>query len=125
MNGIEQSVGVDLSNHKHRDRLSIVAEILEIAMDGSLKTQIMYAGNLSFAQLNEYLEFLLKTRLLEKGCRDNKSVYRATQKGKTFLHNYYEVVKLLQNEEEEENSIFLRSTHLNHNRLSYRNRRKV
>jgi predicted transcriptional regulator len=36
---------------KRRDKLSIIAEILEIAKNGTLKTQIMYRANLSFAQL--------------------------------------------------------------------------
>jgi len=94
-------------------------------MDGSLKTRIMYAGNLSFAQLNEYLEFLLETELLKKNRIDNKNVYRTTQKGKMFLHNYYEIMELLRNEKEEENSILLQSARFNHNRLSYRSRRKV
>ena len=37
---------------KRRDRLYILAEILAIAKNGYLKTQIMYRANLSFAQLN-------------------------------------------------------------------------
>ena len=40
---------------KRRDRLYIIAEILEIAREGTLKTQVMYRANLSFTQLNDYL----------------------------------------------------------------------
>ena len=52
---------------KRRDKLYIIAEILEIAKEGILKTQIMYRANLSFTQLNEYLKFMLKINLLESG----------------------------------------------------------
>src|SRR5512136_1574964 len=63
---------------KRRDKLRIIAEILEIAKNGTLKTQIMYKANLSFAQLNEYLKFMLKIRLMEKVDNRGKDVYVAT-----------------------------------------------
>ena len=44
-----------LKTRKLRDRFCIIAEILVVAKDGSLKTQIMYRADLSLAQLNEYL----------------------------------------------------------------------
>ena len=53
------------NDRKRRDRLYIISEILNIAKGGSLKTQIMYGANLSFAQLNEYLNFLIKVEFLE------------------------------------------------------------
>ena len=68
---------------KRRDKLSIVAEILEIAKEGTLKTQIMYKANLSFAQLNDYLKFMLKNSLLNKFDARGKNVYAATEKGIT------------------------------------------
>ena len=51
---------------KRRDKLGIIAEILDVAKDGTLKTQIMYRANLSFVQLTEYLEYMLKTELIQK-----------------------------------------------------------
>jgi len=44
-----------LETRKLRDRFCIIAEILVVAKDGSLKPQIMYRADLSLAQLNEYL----------------------------------------------------------------------
>jgi predicted transcriptional regulator len=38
-----------------RDRFSIIAEMLVVAKDGSLKPQVIYRVDLSLAQLNEYL----------------------------------------------------------------------
>jgi predicted transcriptional regulator len=85
---------------KRRDKLYIVAEILEIARDGSLKTQIMYRANLSFTQLNDYLRFMLKINLLERVLENDREIYRATGKGVDFLQRYREINELLKSEEE-------------------------
>jgi predicted transcriptional regulator len=84
---------------KRRDRLYIIAEILEIAREGTLKTQIMYRANLSFTQLNDYLGFMLKISLLNKVSENDKDIYRATMKGMDFLQRYHEIVELLKTEE--------------------------
>jgi len=83
---------------KRRDRLYIIAEILEIAKEGTLKTQIMYRANLSFTQLNDYLNFMLKTNLLDKNLQNDKEVYKATEKGMDFLQRYREITELLKTE---------------------------
>ena len=83
------------TSRKRRDRLYIIAEILAIAKDGSLKTQIMYRANLSFAQLNEYLNFLLKRELIKVDTENNKTLYKTTSKGVKYLENYEEISNLL------------------------------
>jgi predicted transcriptional regulator len=85
---------------KRRDKLYIIAEILQIAKDGVLKTQIMYRANLSFTQLNEYIRFMLKNELLDKVILNNKESYRATAKGLNFLQRYHEITELLRTENE-------------------------
>ncbi len=85
---------------KRRDKLYIIAEILDIAKDGTLKTQVMYRANLSFTQLNDYLQFMLKINLLEKISISAKDVYRATEKGLEFLQRYREINELLKSVEE-------------------------
>jgi predicted transcriptional regulator len=85
---------------KRRDRLYIIAEILEIAKEGTLKTQVMYRANLSFTQLNDYLKFMLKISLLNKISENDKEIYRATNKGIDFLQRYREIVELLKTEED-------------------------
>jgi predicted transcriptional regulator len=88
---------------KRRDKLSIIAEILEIAKDGALKTQIMYKANLSFAQLNEYLKFMLKIKLLNKLVDNRKEMYGVTAKGLAFLQRYVELTELLTEEANSKN----------------------
>jgi len=88
------------TSRKRRDRLYIIAEILAIAKDGSLKTQIMYRANLSFAQLNEYLNFLLKRELVKVDTENARTLYKTTSKGVKYLENYEEISNLLRREKE-------------------------
>ena len=82
---------------KRRDRLFIIAEMLDIAKNGALKTQIMYKANLSFAQLNTYLKLLLETQLLEIINRKGKNIYRTTKKGCEYMQSYKEIIETLSN----------------------------
>ena len=81
----------------HRDRLQIMAEALDIAREGALKTHIMYKTNLSFKQLYFYLNLLLDRKLLETIKREDseKTLYRTTDKGLEFLKSYKEIKKSL------------------------------
>lgn len=90
---------------KRRDRLGIIAEILEIAREGTLKTQIMYRANLSFAQLNDYLKFMLKISLLNKFRNNGKDVYSTTEKGVDFLQRHLELTELLKEDENGKNGV--------------------
>jgi predicted transcriptional regulator len=78
-----------------RDRLAIMAEIMEVAKDGRLKTQIMYGVNLSFSQLKEYLSFLTKIRFLRVREENRKKVYETTVKGIQYIEYYREMANLL------------------------------
>ena len=88
------------ASSKRRDKLNIIAQILEIAKDGTLKTQIMYKANLSFAQLNDYLRFMLKINLLMKTDKNRKEIYKATEKGIDFLQRHQKISELLKSEAE-------------------------
>ena len=71
---------------KNRDRLSIVAAILEASNGGSSKTHIMYQANLSFLLLEKYLGIAFSSGLIER--RSFK--YHLTQHGKDFLKTYWQ-----------------------------------
>lgn len=100
-------------SRKRRDRLYIMAEILGVAREGTLKTQIMYQANLSFAQLNEYLSLLLELNLLETVKAADKNIYKTTEKGLRYLESYREIRELLKRENgkgnngKEANSLYL------------------
>ena len=82
-------------SRKRRDRSCIMAEILEVAREGALKTQVMYQANLSFAQLNEYLVLLSDLNLLEAVNTSKRTVYKTTGKGLRYLQSYKEIRKML------------------------------
>ena len=73
-----------------RDRLKIIAEILQEAKNGAKKTRIMYKCNLSYRQTKRFLTFLLETGLLRIG-----SSYDVTEKGLRFLQTYHTLEFLL------------------------------
>jgi len=83
------------NSSKRRDRLVIIAEIIGLAKKGISKTHIMFKANLSFSQLNLYLDLLSNTSLLEKISINGKVVYKATEKGLKFLVKQQEAIDLL------------------------------
>ena len=83
-----------------RDRHDIVNDILETARDAKVKTRIMGMAQLSFDQLNKYLDLLVKKGFMEnmaiKRKRQVISFYRTTRKGIELLHHMEAVNKLLE-----------------------------
>ena len=69
---------------KNRDRLSIIAAILEASSEGSSKTHIMYQANLSFSLLEKYLAIACSSGLIEH----QSFRYHLTKRGKEFLKTY-------------------------------------
>ena len=72
-----------------------MATIIEIAKEGTLKTQIMYKANLSFTQLNNYLSFLLSNNLITQTIYDGREGYVVTEQGLDFLQKHSELIELL------------------------------
>ena len=78
---------------KYRSRMDIVAEMLETAQGGAIKTRIMYRAFLSFPQLKEYLAVLTDRGLLEYEEKDKE--YVTTESGRRFLKMYKEVGQMI------------------------------
>jgi predicted transcriptional regulator len=70
---------------KRRDRHDIIVEILKAAINGKVKTDIMYKSRLSYAQLNEYLPKLVEHGFLKnlktKRKKNYKNIFQTTPKG--------------------------------------------
>lgn len=71
---------------KNRNRLSIIANILESASEGTTKTGIMFGANLSFKLLKKYLELVVNAGFVQV---DN-STYSLTDRGSKFLDRYHD-----------------------------------
>lgn len=93
---------------ERRDRLHIMAEIMEVAKGSQLKTRIMYKVNLSFSQVNEYLSFLTEMGFLRVRVENRKRLYETTAKGKLYIENYMEMSNLLRSQDHAEAQILLR-----------------
>jgi predicted transcriptional regulator len=76
------------ANRKKRTREEIIASILLSAKNGSSKTAIMYTNYLSFSQLNKYLNFGLKSKILYLN-GDGK--YLTTSKGLEYMKCFEEI----------------------------------
>jgi predicted transcriptional regulator len=74
-----------------------MASIIEIAIEGTLKTQIMYKANLSFTQLTEYLPSMLDAKLLTQAIYDGREGFVVTEQGLEFLKKHSELVNMLKN----------------------------
>ena len=69
---------------KNRDRLRIIAAILEASRTGASKTHIMFAANLSFKLLEKYLTITTQAGFIQL----QDSNYRLTSLGQDFLERY-------------------------------------
>jgi predicted transcriptional regulator len=74
---------------KNRDRLSLVAAILEASNGGATKTRIMFNANLSFKLLEKYLNTANKLGFI----RQIESHYILTMKGREFLNEYKDLTQ--------------------------------
>jgi predicted transcriptional regulator len=86
---------------KRRDKLIIMAEIIDIAKKGTSKTNIMFKANLSFAQLNQYLSHLSNMGMLKKSSNNDKVIFQSTPKGLEFMERQQQVLDLLSDESSE------------------------
>jgi predicted transcriptional regulator len=75
---------------KNRNRLAILANLLTVARNGSLKTHLMYKANLSYTMLKDYLQFLQDNQLVTEAKYEDENVtlYKTTERGMKFLETY-------------------------------------
>ena len=67
----------DSAPRRRRARHDIVMEVLKSAVNGTKKTNIMYKANLSFTQLELYLNALKEAGFMA----EESGVWRTTEKG--------------------------------------------
>lgn len=63
--------------------MEVMASILEVCLEGTKKTHVLYRANMSSDSLNSYLELLIRQGMLEKS-----GLYRTTVKGRIFLEHF-------------------------------------
>ncbi|HVP15913.1 MAG TPA: winged helix-turn-helix domain-containing protein [candidate division Zixibacteria bacterium] len=83
------------TNSRLRSHLEIIASILDACRYSTKKTHLMYLCNMSFRQLEDYLDLLLKTNVLsiENG---RSIILTASSKGKDFLKAYNSIKTMME-----------------------------
>ena len=83
--------------NRRRSNIEIIADMLRIGENGAGKTEIMYSANMSYAQIQKYLGFLLSHGFINKVKLGNPSVsYQVTEKGGELLRNIDGIVEVLE-----------------------------
>jgi predicted transcriptional regulator len=79
------------ADRKKRSSEEIIASVLFAAKNGVTKTGIMYASYLSFTQLNKYISFGLKAKLIYL---NDEGKYNTTPRGMEYIRCFEEVQRM-------------------------------
>ncbi|MGH9975742.1 MAG: response regulator, partial [Nitrososphaeraceae archaeon] len=80
-----------------RSKFDVIATILHICIDGSLKNHIVGKGNFSDSMANHYISILLYNDLLSTYIdneNNRRTYYRTTDKGKELIYFYNQIQRL-------------------------------
>jgi len=77
---------------KKRTSPEIIAEILSLCKSPQRKTRLLYAANLSWRMLNQYLDQIQSLGLLE--IQNSPLKYLTTQKGLKFLEKWKVIAEI-------------------------------
>ncbi len=79
---------------RRRSSIEVIADMLRLGEAG--KTEIMYSANMSYFQLQKYLNFMLQLGLIDKVTVGNPVVtYRITKKGLRLLKSIDGILEML------------------------------
>ena len=83
--------------NRRRSNIEIIADMLKVGENGAGKTEIMYSANMSYAQIQKYLAFLLSHGFIHKVEVGNPVVtYHVTDKGDELLRNIDSIMGILE-----------------------------
>ena len=94
-----------------RDKITIVAEILEMTVNGELKSNIMWKAGLNYLMLNKYLDLMTRAQLLQQVTVDDKIMFKPTSRGRQYLYHCFSIMELL-GENEDDIRRYVRFAHL-------------
>ena len=69
----------------------IISKILDICIEGTHKTKIVYRANLNFRTVNPYIELLTKNGMINAKTDNNLVVYETTARGLELLDNFKQI----------------------------------
>jgi predicted transcriptional regulator len=69
-----------------RSNIEIIADMLRVGENGAGKTEIMYSANMSYSQIQKYLDYLINQGFINKVKTDNPMIaYHVTDSGLKLL----------------------------------------
>ena len=83
---IGSDTGQRIAASRRRSNIEIIADMLRVGEYGAGKTEIMYSANMSYSQIQKYLEYLVNQGFINKVNMDNTMVaYQVTETGLRLL----------------------------------------
>jgi predicted transcriptional regulator len=71
---------------RRRSNIEIIADMLRVGENGAGKTEIMYSANMSYSQIQKYLDYLVSQGFIIKVNLDKTMVaYQVTESGLKLL----------------------------------------
>ena len=81
---------------RRRSDIKIIADMLRVGEKGAGKTEIMYTANMSYSQIQKYLDYLVNQGFVNKVNIDNTMVaYQVTESGFKLLKTIDALMQML------------------------------
>lgn len=85
-----RSLGSDVAPRpavsQRRSNIEIIADMLRVGENGAGKTEIMYSANMSYSQIQRYLDYLVNQGFITRVNMDNTmTAYQVTDSGLRLL----------------------------------------
>jgi len=89
--------GQRVSVGQRRSNIEIIADMLRVGENGAGKTEIMYTANMSYSQIQKYLDYLVNQGFINKVNMDNTMVaYKVTDSGLKLLKAIDTLMEMLE-----------------------------
>ena len=87
---------------QRRSNIEIIADMLRIGENGAGKTEIMYTANMSYSQIQKYLDYLVGQGFITKVNMGNTMVaYQVTANGLKLLKTIDTLMEMLESTDTE------------------------
>ena len=82
---------------QRRSNIEIIADMLRVGENGAGKTEIMYTANMSYNQIQKYLDYLVNQGFINKVNIDNTMIaYQVTESGFKLLKTIDMLMEMLE-----------------------------
>jgi predicted transcriptional regulator len=81
---------------RRRSNIEIIADMLRVGENGAGKTEIMYSANMSYSQIQKYLDYLVNQGFINRVEMDNTMIaYQVTESGLKLLKAIDSLMEML------------------------------